>query len=228
MAIKNKLKNFKKLKISNKLSYTIIAVVAIIFLSVGVYSLTPGTAPNPGHDISSVSPPYPCANGQYLKYVESGGAGYWQCSTVSSGGISTPSPCASGQYLQWTGSAWICAAPTATDTRFTITTAGLCYQSPASCTLTTETCTASKFVTKSLSSQCYMYTSSQLTSYCLTECQRSPACDGTQTSCSGGTTASYTSATVSSCEGYDLYCHCNGPGTSYSQEHYSSAGQRCI
>jgi hypothetical protein len=75
----------KRMKMPNRLSYTIIAVVAIIFLSVGVYSLTPGTSPNPGHDISSISPPSPCASGQYLKYVESGGPGYWQCASVSSG-----------------------------------------------------------------------------------------------------------------------------------------------
>ena len=80
-----------------------IAVIAIV--AFGVYALTPGVAPNPGHLITQIAPPSGCQSGQYLEFS----GGNWLCNTTSSGGITTPSPCSSGQYLQYTGTSWICS-----------------------------------------------------------------------------------------------------------------------
>ncbi|MBI3622954.1 hypothetical protein HY212_02645 [Candidatus Pacearchaeota archaeon] len=52
----------------NKALYVFLAVVFLIFLAIGINALTPGVAPNPGHDIQAVSPPNPCSANQYLQF----------------------------------------------------------------------------------------------------------------------------------------------------------------
>lgn len=66
-----------QINLSNKWLYTFIAVGVIVLLGVGVYSLTPGTAPNPGHLINDVAPPIGCADGQVLQFVDE--ANGWGC-----------------------------------------------------------------------------------------------------------------------------------------------------
>jgi hypothetical protein len=121
MVRKKGLKNSKRFNISNRLSYTIIAVFAVILLATGVYALysvRPGVTPNPGHTLDGVAnqiaPPSGCAGGQFLQWNYEGGNepyGYWSCADVTtSSGIQQPSSCASGTFLKWTGSAWICEA----------------------------------------------------------------------------------------------------------------------
>jgi hypothetical protein len=83
----------KSLKFSNRLSYTIIAIIALALVAVGVYaSVGAGTTPDPGHNIQSIGAPSGCLVGQYLQYVNdqrciSGPC--WICSNVTSGSEST-------------------------------------------------------------------------------------------------------------------------------------------
>jgi hypothetical protein len=67
------------LHLSNRLSYTLIAIFILAVVGIGVYALTPGIVPNPGHDISTVSPPSPCAASQYLQF----NGDKWKCATPS-------------------------------------------------------------------------------------------------------------------------------------------------
>ena len=69
------LKNSKNFNVSNRLSYTIIAVVALILLGAGVYALTAGVAPDPGHTLDSISAPSGCEANTFLKWTGS----TWQC-----------------------------------------------------------------------------------------------------------------------------------------------------
>ncbi|MDO8528735.1 MAG: tail fiber domain-containing protein [Nanoarchaeota archaeon] len=75
---------------SNRLLYSLIAFGIIAVLTVGVYALTPGGNPagtpsqNPGHLISSIDPPTPCAApNNYLSFdgtnwaCTAGGGGQW-------------------------------------------------------------------------------------------------------------------------------------------------------
>ena len=75
-------------KFSNRLHYTLIFIVAIILLSVGVYayivSPSPGTNPNPGHNLSTIAPPAGCTGGQYLRYVTIESVPHWECATPPS------------------------------------------------------------------------------------------------------------------------------------------------
>lgn len=64
--------------ISNKLAYTLIVILSIVLIGVGVYALTPGVAPNPGHTIDYIAPPAGCISGQVLTWTSSG----WSCQTV--------------------------------------------------------------------------------------------------------------------------------------------------
>ena len=60
---------------NNKVLYTFISFIAILIIGVGVFALTPGVAPNPGHLISEVAPPAGCGTNQVLQW--SGSA--WTC-----------------------------------------------------------------------------------------------------------------------------------------------------
>ena len=76
MVKKRLLKNFN---VSNKLSYTIIAVVALLLVGSGVYSLSPGVAPNPGHTFDQIDPPSGCTLGQVLQWTGSA----WSCVSLT-------------------------------------------------------------------------------------------------------------------------------------------------
>jgi hypothetical protein len=66
--------------LSNRLSYTLIAIFILVAIGFGVYALSPGVIPNPGHNISQMSVPSPCVAGQVLTYDGSN----WVCSTPPS------------------------------------------------------------------------------------------------------------------------------------------------
>jgi hypothetical protein len=72
----------KKRNMSNKLFYTLIVFGAIILMGAGVFALTAGTAPSPGHTMTSVSAPSGCATNTYLKWTGSA----WTCATPTSSG----------------------------------------------------------------------------------------------------------------------------------------------
>lgn len=78
-----------KKQVSNKLHYTIVSLIALVLLSVGVYAFVsapaPGAAPNPGHDLSTISPPEGCTNGQFLRFLNPGSypGRVWDCGTPS-------------------------------------------------------------------------------------------------------------------------------------------------
>ena len=57
-----------KIRLSDRLSYTLILIGILAIVGVGVYALAPGVIPNPGHNISQVSVPSPCSSGQILSY----------------------------------------------------------------------------------------------------------------------------------------------------------------
>ena len=63
--------------LSNRLSYTLIAILILAAIGVGVYALTPGVAPNPGHLISETAPPSSCTANQYLQFDGTN----WKCAT---------------------------------------------------------------------------------------------------------------------------------------------------
>jgi len=80
---KKKKKGFELSKrISNRLSYTIIAFVALMLIGVFVFAATP----NPGHDITQISPPSVCGSNQFLKWTGSA----WACADVGGGSGETP------------------------------------------------------------------------------------------------------------------------------------------
>jgi len=57
-----------KINLTNRWLYTLIAIGILAIIGVGVYALTPGVKPNPGHLSSEMAPPSPCASGQFLKF----------------------------------------------------------------------------------------------------------------------------------------------------------------
>ena len=66
---------------SDRVFYSLIAILILVIIGVGVYALTPGTAPNPGHLISETSPPSNCGINQLLQWTGSD----WICVTGFSG-----------------------------------------------------------------------------------------------------------------------------------------------
>jgi len=57
-----------KINLTNRWLYTLIAIGVLVIASVGIYALTPGIKPNPGHLASEMAPPSPCSSGQFLKF----------------------------------------------------------------------------------------------------------------------------------------------------------------
>jgi len=70
-------KRLNKFNISNKLAYTLIALSCIILLGMGVYAITPGVAPDPGHLLSSIAPPENCGPNEILTWTGTA----WDCVT---------------------------------------------------------------------------------------------------------------------------------------------------
>jgi hypothetical protein len=150
----------------------------------------------------------------------------------SIGEIAAPAGCASGQVLTYSGSAWTCAAASATDSRFIVNGTGLCYTAPATCTLSTNTCSVSPVSVETVSQgTCQSMTAAARLSTCTVACyaQFGIACDGTTVSqCSGGTAISYRAISALCIADPNLIsCTC-GSGETYLQEVYHAAGIRCI
>lgn len=61
--------------LTNRWLYTLIAIGILAIIGVGVYALSPGVAPNPGHSISDVAPPSGCTANQVLQWTGSS----WTC-----------------------------------------------------------------------------------------------------------------------------------------------------
>jgi hypothetical protein len=95
-----------QINISNRWLYTFIAIGIIAIIGVGVYALTPGVAPNPGHLISEMAPPSPCTAGQVLQFDGTN----WVCnSTVTETDPTVPKNCGYGSYMIFTRDyGWTC------------------------------------------------------------------------------------------------------------------------
>ena len=93
--MKKRKKNFE---ISNKLAYTLIAILSIILIGVGVYAWNyPGPPSTMGHSAGELAPPASCASGQTLTY----NGATWICAkpsgtdtrfTINSNGICYTAP----------------------------------------------------------------------------------------------------------------------------------------
>ena len=144
--------------------------------------------------------------------------------------LSPNSPCSSGQVLTWNGNNIVCSTPTATDSRFRITSKGLCYDAPGTCSLVVKSCGNVKSLTYSYSG-CGSSSSSEMDNFCDLRCSgQGLACRGdTTSSCSGGTNVGYT-GTATSCSSQinTIYCFCSPTPSSYKEESYTPAGERCI
>lgn len=81
-----------KINFTNRWLYTFIALGILIVVGISVYALTPGTVPNPGHDIQTISPPIGCSANQFLQFNGSN----WVCSSPSN------SICPTGLSLKYT------------------------------------------------------------------------------------------------------------------------------
>lgn len=68
-----------KIDISYGFAYFLMFLLVLTIFSLGVYALTPGTAPNPGHLISEVSPISSCSANQFLKFDGTN----WVCSAIT-------------------------------------------------------------------------------------------------------------------------------------------------
>ena len=57
-----------QINFTNRFLYTFIAFILILIIGIGVFALTPGVAPNPGHLIDNVAPPANCQTNQVLQW----------------------------------------------------------------------------------------------------------------------------------------------------------------
>jgi hypothetical protein len=57
-----------KINFSNRWLYTFVVLGILIVIAVGVYALTPGVKPNPGHSLSEVGVPTGCTSGQVVSW----------------------------------------------------------------------------------------------------------------------------------------------------------------
>jgi len=77
---------------TNRVLYTFISVIFLLAIGIGVYALTPGVAPNPGHLIDSIAPPANCQTNQVLQWSGIN----WTCANNTGlKGVSCPS----GQFV---------------------------------------------------------------------------------------------------------------------------------
>jgi len=70
-----------KINFTNRFLYTFVTFILILIIGIGVFALTPGIAPNPGHLIGEFAPPVGCSTNQVLQWD---GAN-WVCTDPSSG-----------------------------------------------------------------------------------------------------------------------------------------------
>lgn len=213
----------KGLNISNKLHYTIVALVAIILIAVGVYAATSYPASGAGHNLNELATGS-CSNDQIIKMVE----GVWTCAADATGsggtsGIASPNPCPDFSVLTWNAPNGVWECLPATDSRFWIKGDGsLCYNKPTACTAPLKTCSVDYYVNVPSGGNCPP--TNICTNYCVSP---DSSCIGDTTSLCGtgtnvSTTATQDCSTVSS--GY-VTCHCTASGTYYKEEY---APERCL
>ncbi|HPD81572.1 MAG TPA: hypothetical protein PK357_00550 [Candidatus Pacearchaeota archaeon] len=145
----------------------------------------------------------------------------------SAGELAPPTSCSANQVLTWTGSAWACTSPGATDSRFWINGSGLCYNAPATCKFETEYCNQAFYGSVNYGAVCSSLPSNTLSTICGSVCA-GIACRGEfSSSCAGGNDVSYTAA--GSCGSGSTYVECScTAATNYVKETYILAGPRCI
>jgi len=146
--------------------------------------------------------------------------------------LEMPSCTSSGQALTWNGAAWICGTPSGTDSRFTVNSSGLCYNSPAMCgPLISTSC----YWFFQIYQHCNEYNS--YNTLCLDWCdshRQSSDCNGDISSaCSGGTTTTHATSAYGSCDvmyqdgtGDTILCACYG--SNYELENLIPEGIRCL
>lgn len=114
-----------EVNIPNRVFYSILFLIGLVFVVSGVYAYTTGTAvPSVmGHTFNEIATPTGCSTGQYL--VKTSTTAGWACATPTS---YSPTVTCSGtnKGLQWTGSAWVCATYTSS-TATTCTWSGWNY-----------------------------------------------------------------------------------------------------
>jgi hypothetical protein len=137
------------------------------------------------------------------------------------------SSCSFGQLFGMTSSGWGCLSSSIIDSRFSVTTSGLCYTAPSSCSAVPTSCFASQYTGVTIS-DCSTLQQSNLDTICSARCSSDygRACDGDTTSCSGGSYINYVGEGYCEGGGY-ISCSCYGSGE-YMREVYIPAGQRCI
>lgn len=89
------------IKIEKRHLYLISAILVFLIGAGLTIAWTAGTAPNPGHDLSSISAPAGCLAGQYIRINSAGGG--WQCNNPPSLSCTTvwssgPAYAVSGNY----------------------------------------------------------------------------------------------------------------------------------
>jgi hypothetical protein len=193
-------KRSKESNFSNKLAYTLIVLALVVGLGVGVTAYRPDDTGTPSIFGHSIGELAPPVSG-----------------------------CSSGQVLTRSGTTWICSTASATDTRFSITSSGLCYTAPATCApLTTESCNVYNSFSEDYGSSCDYVDASTLNNFCFGFCfDYGSACEGGNTPCTGGGSVGWSSASGVCGVGGVVQCTCYASGT-YQLEHYTPAGTRCI
>ena len=69
------------IKFTNRFIYTFVAFILILIIGIGVFALTPGVAPSPGHLIDEFAPPSNCVTNQVLQWDGTN----WVCTDFSAG-----------------------------------------------------------------------------------------------------------------------------------------------
>jgi len=57
-----------QINFTNRFLYTFVALIFILIIGIGVFALTPGVAPNPGHLFDEFAPPVGCGTNQVLQW----------------------------------------------------------------------------------------------------------------------------------------------------------------
>jgi len=69
---------------TNRFLYTFVTLIFILIIGIGVFAITPGIAPNPGHLIGEFAPPVSCNINSVLQWDGTN----WVCTNLSSEGSS--------------------------------------------------------------------------------------------------------------------------------------------
>ena len=85
-----------QINFTNRFLYTFVAFIILSIIGVGVFALTPGVAPNPGHLIDDVAPPAGCGTDQILKWDGS----LWICIDSSTLQERVTGSCSPGESIR--------------------------------------------------------------------------------------------------------------------------------